>query len=267
MADGAALSTLRNVLTIPHRQAANHNGGQLQFGPDGFLYICDRRRRRRRRPEERPEPNSLLGKILRIDPHQRGASPYTIPPATPSSDGAGRRRDLGLRAAQPVALLLRPLNRRPRDRRRRPERLRGGRLRAAPRRRARASTSAGIHARACTTIRPSSALHAARATPTRSSNTRTRSASARSPAATSFATPALGDLFGRYIWADYCVGQLDSFAPGPTAAAGHRYEGDHLRSNPVSFGEDSCGRVYAVEQGGNVSASPAPAASPARSSR
>jgi len=27
------------LLTIPHSQFANHNGGELQFGPDGYLYI------------------------------------------------------------------------------------------------------------------------------------------------------------------------------------------------------------------------------------
>ena len=39
-ANGAPLSTLRDVIPpIPHEGAGNHNGGQLQFGPEGALFI------------------------------------------------------------------------------------------------------------------------------------------------------------------------------------------------------------------------------------
>ena len=33
-------STRRAVITVPHPGASNHNGGQLQFGPDGMLYMA-----------------------------------------------------------------------------------------------------------------------------------------------------------------------------------------------------------------------------------
>ncbi|MGZ4278235.1 MAG: PQQ-dependent sugar dehydrogenase [Solirubrobacteraceae bacterium] len=36
--DRADPSYERTLVTIPHDQQANHNGGQLQFGPDGLLY-------------------------------------------------------------------------------------------------------------------------------------------------------------------------------------------------------------------------------------
>ncbi|HVD38410.1 MAG TPA: PQQ-dependent sugar dehydrogenase, partial [Solirubrobacterales bacterium] len=37
---GAPLSSLRNLLTIPHPNQTNHYGGQLQFGPEGNLFIA-----------------------------------------------------------------------------------------------------------------------------------------------------------------------------------------------------------------------------------
>lgn len=61
---------------------ANHNGGDLHFGPDGYLYVslgdggsfCDP-------GDEAQDGASLLGKILRLDVD--GGSPYAIPPGNP----------------------------------------------------------------------------------------------------------------------------------------------------------------------------------------
>ena len=52
----APLSSLREILTIPHPNQSNHYGGQLQFGPEGDALHLHRRRRRLRRPgTQRPE--------------------------------------------------------------------------------------------------------------------------------------------------------------------------------------------------------------------
>jgi glucose/arabinose dehydrogenase len=77
---------------------SNHNGGMLAFGPDGHLYIALGDGGGGGDPGNRAQdPNSLLGKILRIDVD--GARPYEIPPGNPFADGGGRPEvfALGLR--------------------------------------------------------------------------------------------------------------------------------------------------------------------------
>jgi len=77
-------SSRRRVLVIPHREASNHNGGQLQFGRDGYLYISVGDGGAIAEPgTPARDLNSLLGKMLRIDPKQAGARPYTIPADNP----------------------------------------------------------------------------------------------------------------------------------------------------------------------------------------
>jgi Glucose / Sorbosone dehydrogenase len=81
----------RKVLIVPHPGESNHNGGQLQFGPDGDLYIStgdgggagDNHDNAR-------HLGDLLGKILRISPHKQGLHPYTVPPTNPYVGRAGR---------------------------------------------------------------------------------------------------------------------------------------------------------------------------------
>ena len=65
---------------------ANHNGGCLQFGPDGYLYIGMGDGGSAGDPGNRAQNKSnLLGKILRIDPSKSGATkPYAIPATNPS---------------------------------------------------------------------------------------------------------------------------------------------------------------------------------------
>ena len=56
------------IITIPHPNASNHNGGKLQFGPDGYLYFATGDGGGGGDPFNNAQNgNSLLGKMIRID--------------------------------------------------------------------------------------------------------------------------------------------------------------------------------------------------------
>jgi glucose/arabinose dehydrogenase len=96
-ADVADRASGQILLTIQQPQA-NHNGGLVKFGPDGFLYIGmgDGGNGGDLGAGHAPEGNgqsltTLLGKLLRI---QVGATgPYTIPAGNPNL-GAGTKREI-----------------------------------------------------------------------------------------------------------------------------------------------------------------------------
>jgi glucose/arabinose dehydrogenase len=71
------------LLVIPHPGFTNHNGGQLAFGPDGYLYIGTGDGGGGGDTDNNAQnPASMLGKILRIDV-ESGSVPYRIPPDNP----------------------------------------------------------------------------------------------------------------------------------------------------------------------------------------
>ena len=88
----------REILRIA-QPFSNHNGGQLQFGPDGYLYIGMGDGGSGGDPGDRAQNlSTLLGKMLRIDID--GALPYAIPSDNPFVSTPGARPEiwaLGLR--------------------------------------------------------------------------------------------------------------------------------------------------------------------------
>lgn len=113
------------ILDLAHPTYGNHNGGQLVFGPDGYLYIGTGDGGGGGDPNNNAQnPESLLGKLLRIDvgptstPNNTGdlltflpyiankssgpqyGQPYLIPPNNPFVGAAGYQDEiwaLGLR--------------------------------------------------------------------------------------------------------------------------------------------------------------------------
>jgi len=89
-------ATRVGVIRIDHSAAANHNGGTINFGPDGYLYMATGDGGSSNDPPANAQnPNVLLGKILRIDPFGPDAFPsdtennYAIPVDNPFVGGSG----------------------------------------------------------------------------------------------------------------------------------------------------------------------------------
>jgi len=74
--------TVGTVLLTQAQPRSNHNGGQIAFGPDGYLYIAIGDGGKQGDPDDNAQNmQTFLGKILRIAVD--GASPYTVPPTNP----------------------------------------------------------------------------------------------------------------------------------------------------------------------------------------
>ena len=82
-------STEERTLMIVPQPYANHDGGMVAFGPDGFLYIGRGDGGSSGDPQNRAQnPAELLGKVLRIDVD--GGPPYAIPSDNPFARAGGR---------------------------------------------------------------------------------------------------------------------------------------------------------------------------------
>jgi hypothetical protein len=223
--DAADPAARRTLVEIPHPTATNHNGGQLQTGPDGMVWAAtgdgavD--------PNDAQDPGTLLGKVLRIDPAS-GAPPqiwasglrnpwrFSFDRATGDLTigdvGAGTREEIDF----------------------------------AP-----SGTAAGSnYGWPCWEGTTGPKCVVASHTP---------------PVfdydSTSFGCgvvggyvvrdPTLPTLAGRYLYADLCRSRLRSIALAQPSASDDREEELEL-GNMVAFGEDSCGHVYAVSIAGTV---------------
>ncbi len=87
-------ASARELLRI-EQPFENHNGGQLQFDSDGLLYIGMGDGGGGGDPERNGQDlGTLLGKILRIDPEPSGSTPYGIPADNPFAGIPGARPEI-----------------------------------------------------------------------------------------------------------------------------------------------------------------------------
>lgn len=93
MSGQVALPSSRRELLTVDQPFANHNGGTMRFGPDGYLYIGLGDGGSAGDPQGNGQNKAtLLGKMLRIDP--RGGSPYAVPPTNPFVGETGARPEI-----------------------------------------------------------------------------------------------------------------------------------------------------------------------------
>jgi glucose/arabinose dehydrogenase len=226
----------------------NHNGGLVLFGPDDLLYVGLGDGGSEGDPDRTGQDlGTLLGKILRIDPGASDGRPYSVPGSNPFVDDAGARPEIysyGLRNPWRFSF----------------DRLtqafsigdvgqtRFEEIDLVPR-------GAGLGANfgwsayegfarfnddqeAPNAIPPVLAYgHDTGCSVTGGYVVRDRS---------------LRSLYGRYLYGDYCAGELRSFPAVP----GHRATDDRGLGLEIpslsSFGEDDAGHIYATSLEGSV---------------
>jgi hypothetical protein len=239
-------ASLREVLRVPHRDRANHNGGQLQFGPDGYLYISTGDGGGPGDPGGNgQDPTTLLGALLRIDPRQSGADPYTVPADNPfvGTANADEIWSWGLRNPwrfsfdrEDGALTIGDVGQGDREEiNYRPQDVGGGR-----------GDNFGWNCREGFIAYPGAPEECAEGGPFTDPVFDYPIRNQPECAITGgyvVRDPSLTDLYGRYLYSDFCVGELRSILLNTPLAGDDRSE-DLTVPNPSSFGEDACGRFY-----------------------
>ena len=246
-ADLADAGTRRLVL-FQDQPEPNHNGGLIAFGPDGRLYVgfgdgggaFDQHGAR----GNAQNLNTLLGKLLRIDPRRGARRGYRVPRDNPFVGRAGRDEiwayglrnpwrwsfdrdtgdlivgDVGQHSVEEVTFVARGRAR---------GRNFGWRVWEGRRRNTRE--------RATRLLFPQITY------PTGSGCAVTGGYVLRDARLTGWV--------GRYLYADYCNGAIQS-ARLSAGGAGQRRSTGLRASELASFGEDSVGRVYVVSRSGPV---------------
>jgi hypothetical protein len=242
----------RNLLSIPHPAQTNHYGGQLQFDPDGALYLstgdgggADDLL------HNAQNPSSLLGKILRLDPDGAPGSEqiWSLGLRNPFRFSFDRLSgdmvigDVGQSAREEVDFAPSPL-----------AGVVGGE-----------NANYGWNCREGLLAGPATDPECA--TPPAGGYGEPvfdyphtpdpeLGGSGRCSIIGGYVArdPSLGTLYGRYVYADLCSGAIRALQL-PTVAGGRASDDCSLRlalDRPVSFGEDSARRLYVVEQGGRI---------------
>ena len=225
--------------------ASNHNGGLLLFGPDRQLYIGTGDGGIANDPERNgQDTGSLLGKILRIDPRASGGRPYTV--SSPGPLGQGARPeicDYGLRNPwrfsfdrQTAALVIADVGQNTQEE-----------VDYVP-----AEQVCGNNF-GWSAFEGTNRVNEDQTAPNEVPPILTYGRDEGCSVTGGYVVRdrSLPALFGRYVYGDFCAGELRSFKPATPEARGDRSLDLEVPSLS-SFGEDNEGHVYAVSLDGPI---------------
>ena len=95
MQAGRAVTATRRDVLFVDQPYSNHNGGNLMFGPDGYLYVGLGDGGSGGDPQGNGQSlSTVLGKMLRIDPTPFGDRPYRVPEDNPFVGRADARPEI-----------------------------------------------------------------------------------------------------------------------------------------------------------------------------
>ncbi|HWB68692.1 MAG TPA: PQQ-dependent sugar dehydrogenase [Solirubrobacterales bacterium] len=250
----AAGGTGRKVIEIPHPVNSNHNGGQLQFLGNLLYFGTGDGGSGGDPPNNAQNRESLLGKLLRIDPRPSGGRPYSVPATNPFVGRPGRDEIYSYGLRNPFRFSFDTVSARQ-------PRLAIGdvgqnRFEELDYTTVAAARGANFGWDAFEGFSPYRDENSG--TPDPGGTTKpifayphSREGSCSIIGGYVVADPHLPSLYKHYVYADLCEGQLRSLVPH-LRRAGHDHKLGLSVSSPTSFGEDDQHRLYVASLEGPV---------------
>jgi glucose/arabinose dehydrogenase len=251
----AAPQSRRGVITIPHPVNANHNGGQMQFLGEDLYFGTGDGGAGGDPPNNAQNKDVLLGKLLRIDPSAAQGKPYSVPASNPFVDAPGRDEIYSYGLRNPFRFSF--------DSATDPQQPRvaigdvgQNRIEEIDYTTVAGARGANFGWDAFEGFAPYEDEDSGTPDPGHTTKPifaypHSRGGSCSVIGGYVVADPTLPTLRGRYVYADYCEGELRALTPHLSRATGDR-KLDLAVPSPTSFGEDAAHHVYVASQDGPV---------------
>jgi glucose/arabinose dehydrogenase len=251
----AAPKSRRTVITIPHPTNANHNGGQMQFLGDDLYFGTGDGGAGGDPPNNAQNKDVLLGKLLRIDPLPAAGKPYTVPATNPFVGGGGRPEIYSYGLRNPFRFSFDSVTN-PQEPRIAIGDVGQNKFEEVDYTTVAAARGANFGWDAIEGYAPYEEEDSG--TPDPGGTTKpilayphSRGGSCSVIGGYVVADRSLPSLYGRYLYADYCEGQLRVLTPHLRRGSDDHKLGLAVPS-PTSFGEDDAHHLYVASQDGPV---------------